>query len=111
MKCLIIQYLKLNNFGKFNKRELNLSEGINIIYGDNEAGKSTLHSFIRAMFFGVARLRGRAAANDVYSQYEPWENPGFYEGSMEFLTRGHKYRVDRVFQKNVKNVTLTDIVL
>jgi len=105
---LIIQYLKLNNFGRFHKRELTLSDGINIIYGENEAGKTTLHSFIRAMFFGVARLRGRAAANDIYSQYEPWENPGFYEGSMEFMMGEHKYRIDRVFQKNVKNVTLTD---
>jgi len=105
---LIIQYLKLNNFGRFHKKEINLTDGINIIYGENEAGKTTLHSFIRAMFFGVARLRGRAAANDVYSQYEPWENPGFYEGSMEFVTRQHKYRIDRIFQKNVKNITLTD---
>ena len=105
---MIIQYLKLNNFGRFNKKEISLSDGINIIYGENEAGKTTLHSFIRAMFFGAARSRGRAAANDVYSQYEPWENPGFYEGSMEFLARDHKYRIDRVFQKNVKNMTLTD---
>ncbi|SEV92034.1 ATP-binding protein [[Clostridium] fimetarium] len=105
---MIIQYLKLNNFGRFNNKEISLSNGINIIYGENEAGKTTLHSFIRAMFFGAARSRGRAAANDVYSQYEPWENPGFYEGSMEFLARDRKYRIDRVFQKNVKNMTLTD---
>lgn len=107
---MIIQYLKLNNFGRFNKKELGLSDGINIIYGENEAGKTTIHSFIRAMFFGVARARGRAAANDVYSQYEPWENPAFYEGSMEFVSMGKRYRIDRVFQKNVKNAVLTDLM-
>lgn len=106
---MIIQYLKLNNFGRFHKKEIRFSKGINIIYGENEAGKTTIHSFVRAMFFGAARLRGRAAANDMYSQYEPWENPGFYEGSMEFSTKDHHYRIDRVFQKNVRNVKLTDI--
>lgn len=103
-----IQYLKLHNFGKFHKKSIELSEGINVIYGENEAGKTTLHSFIRAMFFGAARSRGRAAANDTYSQYEPWENPGYYEGSMGFESMERNFSIDRVFQKNVKNVTLTN---
>ena len=47
------------------------NDGINIIYGKNEAGKSTLHTFIRGMLFGIERGRGRAAKNDLYTKYEP----------------------------------------
>lgn len=109
MNCLVIKNLKVGNFGKFNKMDIELSDGINIIYGENESGKSTLHSFIRAMFFGVVRLRGKAALNDQYTRFEPWENPAFYEGTMEFIVKGRRYRIDRVFQKNVKKAILTDL--
>ena len=38
---------------------LELKEGINVIYGENESGKSTIHTFIRSMLFGMKRGRGR----------------------------------------------------
>ena len=56
-------------------RTLEFSDGIQLISGENESGKSTVHTFIRSMLFGMTRGRGRAAKNDVYSRYEPWENP------------------------------------
>ena len=31
-------HLKINGFGKLNKKELELGPGINVIYGENEAG-------------------------------------------------------------------------
>ena len=50
--------------------------------GKNESGKSTVHTFIRSMLFGTDTRPGRAAKNDVYSRYEPWENPAYYAGEM-----------------------------
>ena len=63
--------LHINGFGKIHDRTISFSDGINVIYGRNEAGKSTLHTFIRGMLFGMERGRGRAARNDLYSKYEP----------------------------------------
>ena len=57
VKVLIIRELQLYHFGKFHQMTLPLQPGINIIYGENEAGKSTIHRFIKAMLFGVTRLR------------------------------------------------------
>ena len=37
-----INKLKINSYGKLKEKEINLKDGINIIYGKNEAGKSTL---------------------------------------------------------------------
>ena len=70
-----IKELRLKNFGKFTNKEIHFSDGMNVIYGENESGKSTLYTFIRAMLFGLERGRGRAAAQDAFSRYEPWENP------------------------------------
>lgn len=47
--------LHIDGFGKFHDRTISFNDGINIIYGKNEAGKSTLHTFIRGMLFGIER--------------------------------------------------------
>ena len=46
---MIIKDIQLTNFGKFNHKYISLEPGLNIIYGENEAGKTTLHTFIRGM--------------------------------------------------------------
>lgn len=58
---MIIDTLNITHFGRFHQASLRLSPGINVVYGENEAGKSTLHQFIQAMLFGVERLRGKAS--------------------------------------------------
>ena len=50
-----IQKLQINGFGKLKNKEVRLNDGINIIYGENEAGKSTLLKFISAMFYGISK--------------------------------------------------------
>ena len=71
--------LYISGFGKFHDTAVSFEDGLNVIYGKNEAGKSTIHTFIRGMLFGIERQRGRAARNDIYSKYEPWENSGDHE--------------------------------
>lgn len=56
-----IRELIIRNFGKFSDKDILLEDGINILYGENESGKSTLHAFIRGMLFGMERGRGRAS--------------------------------------------------
>ena len=100
--------LHLKGFGKFHDRTISFTDGINVIYGKNEAGKSTMHTFIRGMLFGIQPQRGRASKNDLYSKYEPWENGGTYEGSLRLEQNGHIYRIERSFQKNRKSLTIID---
>lgn len=100
--------LHIGGFGKFHDRDITFSDGLNIIYGKNEAGKSTLHTFIRAMLFGLERGRGRAARGDVYSHYEPWENKAVYGGRMRVEQDGIIYRIERSFQKDQKKLVIVD---
>ena len=96
--------LHIDGFGKFHNRTITFEDGINIIYGKNEAGKSTLHTFIRSMLFGIERGRGRAAKNDTYSKFEPWENSGTYEGWLRLEKDGIIYRIERRFRKDDKSM-------
>ncbi len=72
--ALRIDVLKVHGFGHFRGYELELGPGLNLLYGPNEAGKSTLLAFIRGMLFGFER-RGRAE-----SRYEP--EAGAYGGEL-----------------------------
>lgn len=98
--------VKVKNFGKISGKDLKFAEGINVIYGENESGKTTLYTFIKSMLFGMERGRGRAAANDEFSRYEPWENPNFYSGVLRFECGGKKFRLERHFDKYSKDATL-----
>ena len=103
--------LQIKGFGKFHDRAISFADGINVVYGKNEAGKSTLHTFIRCMLFGLKPQRGRAARKDLYSQYEPWEDSGTYEGSLRLEHEGHIYRIERTFRKDKKDFRIIDETL
>ncbi len=100
--------LQIKGFGKFHDRTICLEDGLNVVYGKNEAGKSTIHTFIRGMLFGIQPQRGRASKNDLYSKYEPWEQSGTYEGALRLEHNGTIYRVERSFQKNKKALIIVD---
>lgn len=105
---MIIKELQLINFGKFNNKTVRFEEGMNIIYGENEAGKTTLHTFIRGMLFGIEKQRGKASANDLYSKFEPWDDPTNYQGKMRIEQNGKNYRIERFFNKNNKRFAVID---
>lgn len=98
--------LHIQGFGKFKDQSVSFEDGLNVIYGKNEAGKSTIHTFIRSMLYGLERGRGRAARNDLYSKYEPWTDRQTYEGVLRLESNGMVYRLERNFQKNNKGLTI-----
>ena len=52
---MILEKLYIDGFGKFSDYSLNFSPSIQILYGENEAGKSTIHAFIQAMLYGIPK--------------------------------------------------------
>lgn len=104
-----ITELRITHFGKLHNMNISLSDGINLIEGPNESGKSTIHAFVYAMLFGNERARGRAAKDDPYVRYQPWDTPGAYQGSMDFEYEGEIYRLERIFYKKERKCTLTQV--
>lgn len=95
--------LKIKGFGKLVNKNIHFTDGINVVYGKNEAGKSTTHSFIKAMLFGIAKKKGRAS-NDVFTKYKPWDLKTPYEGALDYDYNGKSYTVLRNFDDNVLKI-------
>ncbi|EOD00871.1 ATP-binding protein [Caldisalinibacter kiritimatiensis] len=105
---MIIKELILISFGKFINKKLEFKNGINIIYGDNEAGKTTLHKFIEGMFFGFFKpYTKRKVYTDEYDKYFPWENND-YRGILKYLHDNEVYRIERNFLKGNDEVKIID---
>ncbi len=83
-----IHRLEIEQFGGISGRKIEFSRGLNLLCGDNEAGKSTILSFIRYLFYGMA---GRKS--DLKS-YQPLSGAPI-SGSMEFSVGGCTYRITR----------------
>ena len=61
----------IGQFGKLQNRNISFEPGINVIYGENEAGKTTLHDFLLGMFFGMEKGRGRGTLNSSLGMLLP----------------------------------------
>ncbi|MDU5082267.1 AAA family ATPase [uncultured Tissierella sp.] len=105
---MLLKELNLIGFGKFKNENIVLKDGINLIYGENEAGKSTLHSFIDGMFYGF--LKPNIKRTDYlpeYEKYNPWNN-NRYAGIIRFKYNGKFYRIERNFTKGEENTKVLD---
>ena len=93
-----INKLKINSYGKLKEKEIDLKEGINIIYGKNEAGKSTLLNFITNMFYGISKNKKGKEFSD-FEKFLPWTGEEF-SGKLEYeLNNNKKYEIYRDFNK------------
>lgn len=100
-----ISEARIFNFGKLQNKNYRFAPGINVVYGENETGKSTLHDFLGAMLFGMEKGRGRAAG-EKYSRYEPWHAPGYYSGAIRFSVEGRPFYLERNFYHKEKKEIL-----
>ena len=47
--------LLIRDFGKFHNKSMDLQQGVNIIYGAEESGKSTVRDFLIGLMYGIPR--------------------------------------------------------
>lgn len=100
--------LKINHFGKLKNKEIQLQDHINIIYGKNESGKSTLLKFILGMFYGLSKNKNGKEIPD-FEQYTPWEE-GDFSGKVKYQLEDKKtYEVFREFKKKTPKVYNEDL--
>lgn len=73
----------IDGYGKFNNRDFVFEPGFNLFLGPNEAGKTTMMSFLRTIFFGFPGRR------DASGRYEPLAG-GIHGGRLELETSDKK---------------------
>ena len=93
---MIIKSIEISGFGKLEKFGMKLGEGLQVIYGPNEFGKSTLMRFLKMMFYSrVGNGRGVSSKDKkVRQRYMPWSGVGM-KGAIEFVYKGNLYRVQK----------------
>lgn len=98
-----INYLKINGFGKLEDKEIKLTSGLNLIYGKNESGKTTLLKFITSMLYGISKNKNGKDIAD-YDKYIPWSK-GEFSGKIGYTLGNDKsYEIFRDFNK--KNIQI-----
>ena len=103
-----VDKLHLQDFGQFHDKDVTLAPGINVIYGANEAGKSTTKDFIVDMIYGIDKSRGVGARFDHYEQKKPINGSAF-SGAMQVSVNGNDYLIERNFSRAEKKTTVRDL--
>lgn len=106
---------RIENYGKFSRADFNFEEGLTQFCGENGWGKTTLASFIKAMFYGLVADTARSKFNERRKFY-PFDG-GKFGGNLTFEWGGDVYRIERFFGKRsetedelkvYKNGTISD---
>ncbi|MBO4433720.1 MAG: AAA family ATPase [Clostridia bacterium] len=105
---MIFKSIYISAFGALKNYTLDFSEGLQVIYGENEAGKTTITEFIKSMFYGT----GRRAAGQVMSvreKYTPLDGSPA-GGRVYFEHSGKEFCLERIFRKSdaTDKITLTE---
>lgn len=103
-----IKTLTIKAFGKFKDQTIELKPGFNLIYGTNEAGKTTVQTFIQGMFFGFYKpYRKKKTYSEEYEKYMPW-NQFDYSGALVYEVDGREIRLERNFLRAKDSLFIYD---
>lgn len=93
-----IQQLNIHSYGKIKDKEIKFGDNINIIFGKNESGKSTIMHYIVNSFYGTSKNKKSRELSD-YDKYLPWSSDDF-SGRLSYkLDNGEKFEIYRDFNK------------
>ncbi|KGH74802.1 DNA repair protein [Oenococcus oeni IOEB_9304] len=96
-----IKRIHISGFGKFSDFNLDFKNDLQVIYGQNEAGKSTLRQFITGILFGFAQNKRQSS-----NLYKP-RNGSQYGGDLVFEQDGSLWDVSRLGRTQSK-LEITD---
>lgn len=90
---MIIKRIDIVSFGSLHNVSAELSDGINIISGANESGKSTILAFIRFILYGLPSRRSEEGALE-HDRALSWTS-STAEGSLEVESERGSFRIER----------------
>lgn len=93
---MIIESVHIQSFGKLHNLDLDLGEGLFVIEGPNESGKSTLAAFFRFMFYGFSS-HGDGAASPRRHRVS-WDD-GRADGYLIVRSEEGRFRIERTCER------------
>lgn len=105
IKCYV------SSFGKLKDFSFDFSSGLNTIKQENGWGKSTLATFVKAMFYGLDGNNKRSISDNERKKYKPWNSTQTFGGFVHFEWGGNEYVIERYFgnKDSEDTVKLTDV--
>lgn len=97
---MIIKKIVIYGYGKWIDKEFDVSSSFHLFYGENEAGKSTLMSFIHSILFGFP------TRHSSLSRYEPRESSRYGGKIIMNDSRFGEVSIERVAGKVTGDVTV-----
>lgn len=88
----------IENYGKIHDKDGVFSEGITCFCEKNGFGKSTLASFIKAMFYGLPSYTVASKTFNDRQHFYPFGG-GKFGGNVTFELKGKTYKIERFFDK------------
>ncbi len=94
-----LRRLTIHGFGRLTNRTLDFADGLNVIYGPNEAGKSTIARSIVASLYGVGRQK---------DAWRPWSGETYATTLVYELGNGAAFEVQREYDRDAKGTRVYD---
>jgi len=102
---MFINEITIYAFGKIENETFKFKNGLNLIYGHNETGKTTIMDFIKFMFYGM-KVHKNTGELSFKEKYMPWSgNPA--AGTLTLTCdNGEKYIISRQCSSDKNAVTV-----
>lgn len=101
---MIIKKINIISFGGIKNKEISFNDGLNIVYGENEAGKSTIQAFIKIWLYGFSTYKGKDYKLNERLKYTP-NTGGSMNGEIYLEFESKEYIIRRTFGKSKKEDT------
>lgn len=101
---MIIKKVNIISFGGLKDKIISFDNGINIIYGENEVGKSTIQAFIKIWLYGMSNYKGKDYKQNERLKYMP-STGEIISGELYLEFKNKDYIIRRTFGKSKKEDT------
>jgi len=105
---MILKRGHILGFGKLRNRLLDFQSGLNLVFAENEGGKSTLQRFLVGLLYGQLRadLRVQRRLDPWVEQYKPWHGNEYGGILWTVLADGREIEMHRFFGKEETRIEI-----
>ena len=100
-----IKEIYVKSFGCLSDFKKEFHDGFNAVTENNGFGKTTLATFVKAMFYSLGYSRSSALEENELKRFRPWNSTEKFGGSVTFEHDGKLYRIERTFGATQKDET------
>ena len=101
---MIFKRILINNFGGLREKDIELTSGVNVLYGLKETEMNIVFIFVKSMFFGVPEEMQEK--NGIYEKAGTEASREKYGGTIWFQHNGKDYRLTRETGAGIHNCEL-----